>query len=62
MDPKAALDEAESLIADGDFAEALERLAGYFEWRGKGGFEPYPGADEYAGLARQKCAQVLRGK
>lgn len=40
MDPKVALDNARTLLARGDVAEALQSLLGYYHWRVGGGFEP----------------------
>lgn len=47
MDPDATLDRAEDAIVDGDLPEAIEALADYSAWRGRGGFAP-KGGDERA--------------
>ena len=53
MDPQAALDAAQANLSTGKkasgwralqaFADAGERLNGYWEWRQRGGFEPKGG-------------------
>lgn len=58
MDPVAALAEAGDLIEDGDWAEALDRLAGYFEWRLKGGFQPPRGDERALALQRKICDSI----
>lgn len=40
MDPESTLSELEDCIDDNDFSGAVERLAAYYQWRLKGGFEP----------------------
>ena len=52
MDPKATLIEANSALREsGNRSECGERLADYFGWRLKGGFQPMVGGvwgDTYA--------------
>jgi hypothetical protein len=40
MDPYAALEAAHYALTHGRRAEAREYLDGYWEWRGKHGYEP----------------------
>jgi hypothetical protein len=56
MDPKTTLTEAFSLYAQGDIASSAEKLASYFEWRRKGGFEPKIEKIEwFHGLGKHLC-------
>lgn len=51
MDPLACLNDAERLIGECESREeAAERLAAYFTWRIKGGFEPPCGDERYANI------------
>jgi len=58
MDPKAALDSAESAIKAGDLEEAEEFLANYREWRRKGGFEPDGGDLRCGHLSMRMAARA----
>jgi hypothetical protein len=40
MDPAACLNSCRELIRDKEYAECITRLAGYWMWRVRGGFEP----------------------
>ena len=56
MDPKACVKWAWAAADEGDVDGMNEQVDAYREWRRKGGFEPFPGADlqmgEVARLAR----------
>lgn len=60
MDPKAALDSAQSSIDSGNRAEAIEYLGNYREWRKNGGFEPPNGDVYYEQLMTQARALPAR--
>lgn len=48
MDPQATLALAQRMITSGRWNEAIEVLDYYHDWRARGGFEPYAGADKDA--------------
>jgi len=48
MDPAENLRMVAALIRDKDYPEAQELLGMYWDWRGRGGFEPR-GGDKRAG-------------
>lgn len=43
MDPDEALNAADGLIDNDQFAEASDSLVAYFHWRMKGGYQPTGG-------------------
>lgn len=47
MDPKACLSSVLTHIEQHDYADAIEALADYYDWRVKGGVEP-PRGDRVA--------------
>lgn len=52
MDPKATLDAAIAAYEADDFPEALMRLADYFQWRMRGGFQP----EGFGAMSADECA------
>ncbi len=55
MDPVACLAEAKVFYDDDEFSQALARLADYFEWRLKGGFQPPRGDIKALALQNLIC-------
>jgi hypothetical protein len=53
MDPKEALEMVQGALDDGEYDVASEYLGYYWEWRGKGGFEPEGGDRMANALARR---------
>ena len=41
MDPKQVLIEADQCVSNWDTAGAVEHLNAYYQWRLRGGFQPY---------------------
>lgn len=61
MDPKVTIDEAQRYLSLGEPTTALERALHYYHWRVRGGFEPYPGADEVVSLMSARILDALVG-
>lgn len=61
MDPKACIEAAQWFLRGGDPIEALDRILNYYHWRARGGFEPYPGADETVSILSAQTLDALQG-
>lgn len=59
MDPESTLNELDECIDTLDFTGAVERLAAYYQWRLKGGFEPLSGGDITAERLAARLATKL---
>ena len=62
MDPKAALEQAQSDLDDGLLNDCFDRLNDYYQWRCKGGFQPEGGdmiANDIAIALSEKMENML---
>lgn len=62
MDPKAALDLAESYLDDGDDQAARQSLCDYRYWRRTGGFQPEGGDDRHDALQKRRGSRIRFAK
>lgn len=58
MDPVATLALLKRAVDMGDYAEAVDALTDYYQWRVKGGAEP-PSGDSVADMLANRLADKL---